>query len=532
MLTEEKRMVDLARKGLDKMSPLYAIPPFISKELDEQQRAAVHAVLTSRHQVSILRGAAGSGKTTLMQEAIRRIKDANKKVTVVAPTAQASRGVLKDEGFKNAETVAMLLTDKKLQDDLQDQVLWVDEAGLLGTKDMLAILELAAHKNARVILGGDTRQHASVIRGDALRILTTVGGIKPAEVNNIHRQKNHEYKKAVEDLSKGNIADGFNKLDVMGAIKTIDPMNPNDELVNDYFNTVSNGRSALVISPTHAQGDAVTDAIRKKLRQAGKIGKKEIEAIRYINLNFTEAEKSDRRNFEQGQAIQFNQNMRKIKRGSLWSIRQINGNRIIVENDKGQTISLPEYKSGSYDVYKKSIVKLSKGDSIRITRNGFDKKKKRLNNGDMLKVKSVSKKGLVILLNEKSKAEFTLDDNYGHLAHAFCVTSHSSQGKTVDEVFISQPASTFGATDAKQFYVSVSRGRYAARIYTDDREELLEAAQELGDRQSALELVKQKNVHLDQVIQKQRNAAQIHRKQPDKTSLSKEKISIAKDYEP
>ena len=60
---------------------------------------------------------------------------------VVAPTADASRGVLKSEGFENAETVAKLLVDKKMQDKLKNQVLWVDEAGLLGTKDMTATPE-------------------------------------------------------------------------------------------------------------------------------------------------------------------------------------------------------------------------------------------------------------------------------------------------------------------------------------------------------------------------------------------------------
>ena len=73
------------------------------------------------------------------------------------------------------------------------------------------------------------------------------------------------------------------------------------------------------------------------------------------------------------------------------------------------------------------------------------------------------------------------------------MTSHASQGKTVDEVFISQPASTFPATDAKQFYVSVSRGRNNASIYTDDKTQLLEYASELGDRKSAIELVSRKN---------------------------------------
>lgn len=163
VLTEEKRMVDLARQGLGRMLPLYKQAP--SLKLDGQQLEAVQHVLTTTNRISIIRGAAGTGKTTLMKEAVAHMEKAGKEVLVVAPTSSAARGVLREEGFKEANTVAKLLNDKKMQDTLEGQILWVDEAGLLGTKDMTALLEIVKDKNARLILGGDTRQHSSVIRG-------------------------------------------------------------------------------------------------------------------------------------------------------------------------------------------------------------------------------------------------------------------------------------------------------------------------------------------------------------------------------
>ena len=80
------------------------------------------------------------------------------------------------------------------------------------------------------------------------------------------------------------------------------------------------------------------------------------------------------------------------------------------------------------------------------------------------------------------------------MAYAHCITSHAAQGKTVDEVFIAQPASTFAATSLNQFYVSVSRARDRVHIYTDDTEGLMARAAEVGDRLSALELLKRKRV--------------------------------------
>ncbi|MBS1585842.1 MAG: relaxase domain-containing protein [Bacteroidetes bacterium] len=497
VLQEERRMVELAKEGRGKFPPLYRQAPPLA--LNGQQAAAVTHILTTSDMVSIVKGGAGTGKTTLMREAHEKIKAAGKQMIVVAPTAQASRGVLKNEGFVEAETVAKLLIDKKMQENLKGQVLWVDEAGLLGTKDMTALLEIATKQNARLVLGGDTRQHASVIRGDALRILNTIAGIQAAEVSKIYRQQNEQYRAAVEDLSKGDVKNGFDKLAEMGAIKTIDPMNAPKELAADYVDYVAKGKSALVISPTHEQGEAVTDEIRLRLREKGLIGKKEITVARLTNTNMTEAQKSDGRNYEPGQVIQFSQNVPGIKRGSVWMVAQADGKTVQLQNATGEAKILPLQNSKAYEVYRQADIHLSKGDKVRITRNGFDEDKKRLNNGQMLEVVSVSKKGNITLRslqNEEGQNLYTLNRNFGHIAHAHCITSHASQGNQAKKVFIYQPSATFAATDAKQFYVSVSRGREGAAIYTDDRQALLAHAAELGERRSALELVthkKQKN---------------------------------------
>ena len=194
---------------------------------------------------------------------------------------------------------------------------------------------------------------------------------------------------------------------------------------------------------------------------------------------------------------------------------------------------LPTEKIVGYDVLSKTEISLSKGDTVRITRNGFDKKKHRLNNGQTLEVVSVRKKGDVILRNEISKTNYRLDQHFGHIAHAHCVTSHASQGKTVDEVFISQPSSTFPATDAKQFYVSVSRARERARIYTDDKEQLLEHASELGERSSAIELINRKNKSREMVHHHIRT--ELNRPAPEKPKVkTPEKSSPVKsrDHEP
>jgi conjugative relaxase-like TrwC/TraI family protein len=531
VLAEEQRMVQLATQGHNRFQPFYNVTPSLNPILNKQQANAISHVLTTSHQTSIVRGAAGTGKTTIMTEARKHFEAAGKKLFVVAPTADASRGVLVKEGFENAETVAKLLVDKELQATLKNQVLWVDEAGLLGTTEMTALLFLADKQNARLILGGDTRQNSSVVRGDALRILNTVGGIKSAEVTKIHRQQNVHYRAAVEDLSKGDVKSAFIKLSSIGAIKNIDPLKPNEALVEDYIKSIKAKKTVLVVSPTHAQGNAVTDEIRDALRENGLIGKKQIKASKLENLNFTEAQKSDRRNFVKGQKIQFNQNVPKIKRGSIWSVTDITDKDIVISDQDNRQQTLPINRATAFDVYRELEIGLSKGDKVKITRNSFDKDNKRLNNGQTLEVASVTKQGKVILTNKASKTNYTLDNDFGHINHAYCSTSHSSQGKTVDKVLISQPSATFTATDAKQFYVSVSRGKESATIYTDDRVTLLEHASEIGDRKSALELVQQSPEHQQYVVQNLRQKSYPHEIEGP-NAKTRSNLKSSRDYEP
>jgi ATP-dependent exoDNAse (exonuclease V) alpha subunit len=72
---------------------------------------------------------------------------------------------------------------------LRGQVLWIDEAGLLSARQMRGIFQLAEKQDCRVILSGDTAQHTSVERGDALRLLETYAGLKAAQLTEIRRQK-------------------------------------------------------------------------------------------------------------------------------------------------------------------------------------------------------------------------------------------------------------------------------------------------------------------------------------------------------
>jgi hypothetical protein len=75
-----------------------------------------------------------------------------------------------------------------------------------------------------------------------------------------------------------------------------------------------------------------------------------------------------------------------------------------------------------------------------------------------------------------------------HLDQGLAVTSHSAQGKTVDQVLVSAPIQTFSQVNEAQWYVSLSRARAAMFVFTDSIGALKEAVMRPSGRLSAHEM--------------------------------------------
>jgi len=486
VLAEEKRLIDYVQDGKGRFKPFGSGKyQFQNPKLSDEQRNAVLHVLQSTDRVTAIRGGAGTGKTTMMREAVAGIESTGQKVFTFAPSAEASRGVLRtDAGFANAETVEALLQNQILQQQVRGQVIWIDEAGLLSVRTLARVADLADKENCRIILSGDTAQHRAVERGDALRILEKHAGLKAAELTEIRRQKAAAHKAIVADLRAGNLDHAFKQLDRLGMLRELDAGDRHEALATDYTAAVSNGKSALVISPTHAEGERVTREIRTKLKIARKLGADEREFVQLKNLQWTEAQRADAPNYHAGQVVQFHQNAAGFRRGERVTVKTRDEHGVSVERMNGKIAPLPLPVAARFQVYESRNIALTAGDRIRITQNGFTKDKHRLNNGDLKQIKGFTPDGDIRLANG-----WVVSKDYGNLTHGYCLTSYSSQSKGVDCVFVAESSESFRAAGREQFYVSASRFKEALTIYTDDKHQLLEAVRKSSHRPSAMDLV-------------------------------------------
>jgi conjugative relaxase-like TrwC/TraI family protein len=475
VLSAESRLIAFAKKGRGRYRPL-GDPErkFTRQWLNDGQKSAVRHVLGSRDRVVILRGAAGTGKTTLEEELGEALAEAGKNVVALAPTAEASRGVLRqDAGFATADTVARFLKDEAMQESARNGVVLVDEASMVSTQDMLKLFEIAEQVHSRLVLVGDRKQHRSVAAGEPLKLLEERAGLPVAEVTQILRQTGN-YRKAALALSEDRLDEGFAELDKLGWVKEVSNADRYQQLAAAYLAAIDEKKrdgqkkSAIVVSPTHAEGARITGAIRAALKADGKLGE-EHEFAGWRPAHLTTAEKADATCYEAGDLLVFHQN----------APGQKNGSRLVL----GEGQQPPVQYADRFEVYRPVPLSLAAGDRVRITANGKTKDgKHRLSNGALFSVQGFTPKGDVVIDHN-----WVIAKDWGHLSLGYTVTSHASQGKTVDRVFIGQSAESFPASNRRQFYVSVSRGREQAVIFTDDKKELMRAVQRPDDPLSATE---------------------------------------------
>ena len=480
VLAEESRLIDFARESKGTMRPLSERAAAIAghlTSLSAEQKAMVSHVLGSTDKIVMVIGDAGAGKTHAIKSAFAHI---DCPVEMLAPSAEASRGVLRREGFSNADTVASFLLSEERQDKVKNGVIWVDEAALLSIRDLTKLVCIAQDQNARIVLQGDPKQHRSVVRhGNMMNVLQEFAGLPVGRLKEIWRQKHDGFKAIVASIAEGKHVKAFDRLADLGWVNKVDS---NELLVEDYLEALRTKKPkqtdqdrVAVVVPSHAEGEAITADLRKRLQDEGMLAKDERTFERLVAQNWSVAERGDLHRYQGDEVLHFH-----VRSGSFKA-----GERIHVTDWKlGDHFSSPLH----FSVYREAEIALAAGDLVRFTARGKSVDGHRLDNGSIYRLKGFDRHGNLQLANG-----WTVSKHCGHLTHGYTSTSHAVQGKTVDRVLIAMGSESSGALSSEQFYVSVSRGREFAKIYSDlSREELKQAIQKKDTRQSATELMQPK----------------------------------------
>jgi conjugative relaxase-like TrwC/TraI family protein len=500
VLLREWEIVQIAKDGAAACHPLVANPYQVNPTLDDEQRKALDALLCSTNKVSLFRGGAGTGKSFVLREVVEQVQQAGRRVVVLAPQRQQVADMEK-AGLPSPSTVASFLLKREL---VSGAVVVVDEAGQIGGRQMLELLRLACENNARVILSGDTRQHGAVEASDALLAIERHSGVKPVELHKIRRQdpalgrdddertRIKQYRKAVEVAAAGKMGESFERLDKMGAVVACGLGDQADKLADEFLRLAEQNASAVVVSQTWAEVHRVNSRVRDALKAKGLLGATDTTIQVLDKLDLTNAQKRDERFYPKDIILVFNQKIREAEPGAKGKLAGIVKAGVLVEVN-GKFVTVSNKMLDRITVCQLRDVALAAGDRLHLKANRKLASGARVTNGELVTVKSVRADGGIELSDGR-----VLDSSFREFLPGYAVTSYGSQGKTVDYVLFSD-STIKAATNAQQWYVTISRGRRGVRIFTPDKQQLRENVARTGHRPLAMEFASsfapRKSVH-------------------------------------
>jgi hypothetical protein len=186
-------------------------------ELNRSQRKAVDEIFISREKIVGLDGVAGAGKTTTLSVVREGAEAQGYRVEGFAPTSRAAHK-LAEAGMETSTLQRHLA--KGTQPDTGEKRLYVlDESSLASTRQMHEFIE-RLHRNDRVLLVGDSRQHEAVEAGRPFAQLQEAG-MRTATLNEIVRQRDPELKQVVEQLASGQVRAAVESLDQQGRVHQV-----------------------------------------------------------------------------------------------------------------------------------------------------------------------------------------------------------------------------------------------------------------------------------------------------------------------
>jgi hypothetical protein len=289
------------------------------------------------------------------------------------------------------------------------------------------------------------------------------------------------YRDAIQELRR-DPERGFEKLEQIGAVHEVPWPDRAQEVQRAYseaqsqVNAKGEPRSVLVVAATHEEIGHITDAIRAERTRTGELGQSTHQQ-HHIPLNWTGAEKSDVRNYAEGQVLEFHWAVKGVARHESLEVVGVENGKVVARNARGQEREFAAKHAKSFEVYERRTIEIAPNDKLLLTGNrrepGF-----RATNGELVTVSRIDGQGRIHLQDGRA-----LPENYKQFTHGYAVTAHRSQGKSVDIVVIS-------ADEMRQelFYVAASRGRESITVVTTDKDLLRESVAHSVARQSASEL--------------------------------------------
>jgi Ti-type conjugative transfer relaxase TraA len=299
--------------------------------LSGEQRAAFDHATTSKD-LGVVIGYAGTGKSAMLGVAREAWEGAGYDVRGAALSGIAAENLEAGSGIAS-RTIASLEHQWSQGRELltSRDVLVIDEAGMIGSRQMERVLSAANEAGAKVVLVGDPQQLQAIEAGAAFRSIAERHGC--VEITEIRRQQVDWQRDATRHLATERTAEALQAYAdhrMVHASETREAAR--GELIDswDRERIAHPNDSRIILTHTNDEVRELNLAARERLRASGALGED-------IAMQVERGERS----FATGERVMFLRNDRElgVKNGSLGKLRSVNAQRMAVMLDDGRSVA-------------------------------------------------------------------------------------------------------------------------------------------------------------------------------------------------
>lgn len=498
MLEMEQSNIEIMRDGRGQYPPIMGrervrqtVETISAKQeikLNDNQLTVVEQLLTSRDQVIGLQGAAGTGKTTALSMLRQAAQSEGYEVRGFAPTTRAAKQ-LSESGIQT-ETLQKFVYRREGPPEHHSRLFVLDESSLAGTKNVHAFFARLEAQD-KVLLVGDIKQHQAVEAGSPFEQFQK-HGMETAKLTKIVRQREPKLRQVVEKLSANQVKEAVNNLHQQGRVIEIPADDKRLLAIADAY--CKSPENTLVISPANKEKGILNKLIHRQLQHDGRVSHADHQMTIYVNRqDMTGTERTFANAYATDEDIIRYNRASKVYGFKVGDYARVTAkdharNEITVRTEDGREVTYNPTRLSGVNVYQERERDFAEGDRIQFRAPYAEQ---RVANGELGTIKHINDEEYTVALDGGREISFGAD-KFRHIDHGYAVTSHSSQGQTVDRVLVNADAkeSDF-LLNQRMGYVAVSRAREEAMIFTNSTELLTASLDRSVNKEMAIEALRQ-----------------------------------------
>ncbi|MFM9161656.1 MAG: Ti-type conjugative transfer relaxase TraA, partial [Methylocystis sp.] len=296
----------------------------------EQVSAIEH--LTESKDLGVIIGYAGAGKSTLLSVARDAWEEAGFRVRGFALSGIAAENLELGSGIESRTIASLEYGLSQGRDQISsDDILVIDEAGMIGLRQMERLTSLAEECGAKIVLVGDPQQLQAIEAGAAFRAIAERHN--RVEITEVRRQREDWQRSATKDLAIGKVREALQSYEAHDQIHAAETREAARETLIESWDKSRQSNpeaSRIILVHTNEERRNLNEQARERLKLTGEL-KDAISLTLEVGT----------REMGVGERIMLLKNDRGlgVKNGMLGEITELSSTHISLHLDTGREIA-------------------------------------------------------------------------------------------------------------------------------------------------------------------------------------------------